>query len=148
MINIHTIARLCQIEGCDKSRGPRRRLCQKHHMREWRWDDPNRVTPPGRAASDPAERFWSKVDMAGPDDCWIYHGTVLPKGYGQFRLSDKVKLQAHRFAYTDKVGPIPADMTIDHLCVVKLCMNPAHMEIVTGAENTRRRWERLKAATA
>ena len=47
-------------------------------------------------------------------------------------------IYAHRFAYEAFVAPIPDGMHIDHLCAVKHCVNPAHMELVKPAENTRR----------
>lgn len=45
---------------------------------------------------------------------------------------------AHRKSYEILVGPIPGGLTIDHLCRNRACINPAHMEPVTNAENTRR----------
>lgn len=35
-------------------------------------------------------------------------------------------------------GPIPDGLQLDHLCRNPSCVNPAHLEIVTGAENIRR----------
>ena len=45
---------------------------------------------------------------------------------------------AHRAAYALDVGPIPEGLTIDHLCRVRHCVRPDHLEPVTQAENTRR----------
>ena len=45
---------------------------------------------------------------------------------------------AHRISYIHYIGPIPDGLTIDHLCRVRPCCNPSHMEPVTQAENTRR----------
>jgi hypothetical protein len=56
---------------------------------------------------------------------------------------------AHRAFYEDYRGPIPPGLVIDHLCRVRLCVNPSHMEIVTRGENTRRgRQTKLTAADA
>lgn len=51
---------------------------------------------------------------------------------------------AHRAAYEALRGPIPEDRVLDHLCRVRRCYNPWHLEIVTIGENVRRgeRWER------
>ena len=38
-------------------------------------------------------------------------------------------------AYELLVGPIPEYLTLDHLCRVRNCVNPAHLEPVTSAEN-------------
>lgn len=49
-------------------------------------------------------------------------------------------VRAHRFSYERAVGPIPAGLQIDHLCRVRACVNPAHLEPVTCGENVRRSW--------
>ena len=42
---------------------------------------------------------------------------------------------AHRFVYEAERGPIPSGLTLDHKCRVRQCVNPAHLEPVTLAEN-------------
>jgi hypothetical protein len=87
------------------------------------------------------DRFLAKIIKT--DNCWLWMGCKLPKqknrpgGYGYFSHNNK-NVYAHRFAYELWVGPIPPNMTIDHLCFTPSCVNPSHMEIVTLAENTRR----------
>lgn len=87
----------------------------------------------------PVERFWSKVDKT--QTCWLWTGTATPKGYGQF-APHRVHVYAHRYAYELMVGPIPEGLTIDHVaergCRSRRCVNPAHLEVVTRGENTRR----------
>ena len=51
-----------------------------------------------------------------------------------------IKKYAHRLAYEHKNGSIEAGMTIDHICKTKNCINVEHLEVVTRAENTRRRF--------
>ena len=86
--------------------------------------------------------FWRNVDSSpGPTECWPWKGPTDRHGYGEYsrRLGDKrVRWGSHRVAYEMTVGPIPTHLVIDHLCRNRLCCNPAHMEPVTGAENTRR----------
>ena len=91
------------------------------------------------------ERFWSKIDAAG--DCWEYTAGLDRYGYGQFALTKKTKRSAHRYAYTLLVGPIPDGLDLDHLCRVRHCVNPDHLEPVTRAENLRRSYA-VKAARA
>jgi hypothetical protein len=55
---------------------------------------------------------------------------------------------SHRYAYEISVGPIPEGLTIDHLCRVRACVNPAHLEAVTQWENTMRAPETLGAINA
>lgn len=99
------------------------------------------------------ERFWEKVEINGPvpeyapdlGPCWIWTATKMPDGYGLFHLVDRMYC-SHRVAYEMLVGPISDGMVVDHLCRVRLCVNPSHLEVVTAAENTRRgiRWNLLK----
>lgn len=73
-------------------------------------------------------RVW--VDEKG---CWHWCGAINYKGYGVY-----VTTSAHRFTYSWFVGPIPPGYEIDHLCRVRDCVNPAHLEAVTTRENHRR----------
>lgn len=66
-------------------------------------------------------------------ECVRWTGRIDRDGYG--RLGREL---AHRLTYAAVVGTIPDGLTIDHLCRVRDCINPAHMEPVTRAENTRR----------
>lgn len=60
-------------------------------------------------------------------------------GYGQVNTTRRTSpMRSHRVVYEHLIGPIPDDMVIDHLCRVKCCVNPAHLEVVTQAENCRR----------
>lgn len=80
------------------------------------------------------DQFWARVDKSGPGGCWLWIGSHHPKGYGKVRAFGQSKL-VHRFAYEVLVGPIPAGMTLDHLCRIRHCVNPAHLEPVTNREN-------------
>ena len=92
----------------------------------------------GRGHPNPQERFWTYVDKQTPDGCWMWTGAVESNGYGRFR-ADMKRTGVHRYSYELLVGPIADGMTIDHPCRVKRCVNPDHLEVVTGRENTRRR---------
>jgi hypothetical protein len=88
------------------------------------------------------ERFWAKVDKAGPlprnrpdlGPCWLWTGSKRPRGYGRviFRGRDTA---AHRLAYEWDRGMIATGLVLDHLCRVHSCVNPGHLEAVTDAEN-------------
>lgn len=82
-----------------------------------------------------ADRFWEKVERS--DTCWLWTAALSPSGYGAFQTGERV-VRAHRFAYELVVGPIPDGLQIDHLCRVRRCVNPEHLEPVTQAENLRR----------
>lgn len=127
---------VCSIDGCDKPYQARG-WCLKHYTRWKRHGDPLYVE---YIVGDPVARFWSKVDKAGPlplwapflGPCWHWTGATS-NGYGRVRVD--VDRPAHRFAYELLVGPIPDGLVIDHLCRVRHCVNPAHLEAVTNAEN-------------
>ena len=75
--------------------------------------------------------FMAKVEeIAG---CWIWRGSILRNGYGQF-YSGGPHL-AHRYSYELHKGPIPKGLVIDHLCRVRRCVNPDHLEAVTQSIN-------------
>ena len=79
-------------------------------------------------------RFWRNVRA---DGCWLWRGATFKAGYGAFSVAGHVAL-AHRLSYECWVGPIPHGLEIDHLCRVRSCVNPLHLEAVTPRENMRR----------
>jgi len=87
------------------------------------------------------ERFWKKVKKE--ESCWYWRGSLKRKGYGSFKDGTKL-VQAHRYSYELRFGPIPEGMEIDHLCRIPSCVNPEHLEPVTPEENRRRGIQRLE----
>ena len=83
------------------------------------------------------ERFWEKVDKT--DFCWMWTAAKTKCGYGNFKEiasgTQKKWVRAHRFAYEERVGPIPEGLVIDHLCHEPACVNPDHLRAVTHTEN-------------
>jgi hypothetical protein len=82
------------------------------------------------------ERFWWKVHKT--TTCWLWRAALDRHGYGLFHPHGTHTVLAHRWAYQSLIGPIPEELEIDHLCRVRHCVNPAHMEPVTCGENVRR----------
>lgn len=80
------------------------------------------------------ERFWKKVQKV--NECW-YWMSAMGKGYGKTSKGKKTIL-AHRYAYELYKGKIPKGLSIDHLCRIKWCVNPAHLEAVTNKINVLR----------
>jgi hypothetical protein len=87
-------------------------------------------------------QFWNQHSariMPEPNSgCWFWMGQINQHGYGRIRLADKRTQVVHRFAFETDREPVPAGMQLDHLCRVRCCCNPDHLEIVTHGENARR----------
>jgi hypothetical protein len=81
------------------------------------------------------ERFWSRVDVPyQPSCCWEWNDALTPKGYGRFYIGDD-SYQAHRVAYALLIGQPDPNLTLDHLCRNRKCINPDHTEEVTNKQN-------------
>lgn len=84
--------------------------------------------------------FWTKVDKDGPNGCWLWTGSKGTGGYGMYAWTrnpgeKRFSRGAHRLAYMALVGEIPDGLDIDHLCRVRHCVNPAHLEAVSTRTN-------------
>lgn len=81
-----------------------------------------------------------------PTPCWIWTGPVDPKGYGKTVVGSRQNNtrrteRVHLAAYREIVGPVGEGLTLDHMCEMKTCWNPEHLDECTNAENKRRaRW--------
>lgn len=154
--------RTCSIEDCDKTLHAKD-LCATHYNRRWK-ENRSRSVCSVRGCSALAvgrgmcskhyqrlinnrpllldvsvdERFFRKV-IVEASGCLIWQGLKFSNGYGRFDHSKSNNNPgAHRWAYVRFRGPIPVGFVLDHLCRVKECVNPWHLEIVTPKENVRR----------
>ena len=97
---------------------------------------------------DTIDRFWAKVDKLGTAEhpyCWEWKAYRVA-GYGHFRV-DGTTAMAHRLSYKILLED-PGEMCLDHVCRNKAGVNPAHLEPVTVAENTRRSGSTARARSA
>lgn len=86
-----------------------------------------------------AERLERKIERIPEAGCWVWIGDCDGNGYGRISAQTGVpRRSAHRLVYELLVGPVPEGLELDHLCRVRCCVNPAHLEPVTHAENLRR----------
>lgn len=129
---------VCGVDGCEN---PYRcsGYCDLHYRRWMTSGDPLAVS---FIKGDDHARFWSKVAVT--PSCWLWLGMVDRDGYGVLEVSGRFT-RAHRFAYEALIGPIAEGLHLDHVhargCRQKNCVNPAHLEQVTPAENNRRKLE-------
>lgn len=114
--------------------------CRPHYNRWRRYGDPSAGRPVTRSGMTESERFWLKVNRT--EGCWLWVGATLPGGYGVFPIrhpdGGRRNIFVHRYAYQQLVQPIPDGLHIDHLCRVRNCVNPSHLEPVSPRENTMR----------
>ena len=85
--------------------------------------------------TDLLERIQVKVERT--DSCWFWTACRNYAGYPIIQLNGGA-CRAHRVIYEQLIGPIPKGLTLDHLCRVRHCVNPAHLEPVTDAVNIAR----------
>lgn len=78
------------------------------------------------------------MDMGYSSPCWIWTGSKDPKGYGNYYITRKKCVKAHRFYYARYKEPIPDGFEIDHLCNVKSCVNPEHLIALTRLAHNRK----------
>jgi hypothetical protein len=92
------------------------------------------VIAAGLVRGDHIATIMNRITVS-PDGCWVYGGYLNPAtGYGQVGKHSTV----HRVMWEHENGPIPSGLHIDHLCRVRACCKPAHLEPVTPRENTLR----------
>jgi transposase len=82
-------------------------------------------------------REYVEEDRGWKSPCWIWQLKISKFGYGKRKIAGKEE-PAHRIFYEAKYGKVPEGLCLDHLCRVRCCVNPDHLEAVTELENKRR----------
>lgn len=97
--------------------------------------------PPGPVPMNPLNRY--TINESG---CWMWNGAIHASGYGQIKWEGKSTV-AHKVVYKMIKGNYDESLVLDHLCSVKQCVNPDHLEPVTYSVNTQRAWDRNHCST-
>jgi hypothetical protein len=79
-------------------------------------------------------RFWSKVLIGGPDECWPWTAHTVGDGYGMLRVGDE-RIMAHRFAWELAFGRPPDELLVCHSCDNPPCQNKRHLFLGTYQDN-------------
>lgn len=117
--------------------------CSRHY---WRWNNfgaPTGVGPErGPHTLTVTERFWRYVEKT--ETCWLWVGaTSGDDGYGRFNAGTTVA--AHRYSWLLDGRTLTPTYDLDHVCRVRLCVRPSHLEEVPHAVNIQRRDEAQRA---
>ena len=92
---------------------------------------------PIELSKEQKSRFWTKVKIKKPHECWEWTGYCRGEGYGEFGLKSGSYVLAHRVAYTLTSSSIPDNLCVLHQCDNPKCCNPAHLELGDRAKNNR-----------
>jgi hypothetical protein len=82
-------------------------------------------------------KIWSRIYIIPQTNCWLWTGPINRDGYGSVHFNQKQQ-QIHRVFYETFKGPILKGTEIDHLCRVRNCCNPDHLETVSHQKNVDR----------
>jgi hypothetical protein len=82
------------------------------------------------------DKFWARVDVRGPDECWLWKAGRTRGGYGAAYGPRNLHLPAHRLSWElANATEVPPGLFVCHTCDVPLCVNPAHLFVGTTFDN-------------
>lgn len=98
---------------------------------------PNEIMPylEGKIGALVRMRFWSKIDIRTPEECWEWQASLHTSGYGRFKLSSYRTANANRIALVIQTGADRLDRMALHHCDNRKCCNPHHLYWGTHTDN-------------
>lgn len=87
-----------------------------------------------RGTANTIDSLFALCEQVTESGCWIFMGPVTDEGYARVSMNWKL-VKVHRVFYEHFIGPIQEGLVPDHLCRVRCCVNPWHLDIVTQAVN-------------
>lgn len=124
--------RICNLIECE-NKHLAKGYCRKHYLRLYKHGTLKRK---GFYNTPLMTRLTAKI-LQAENGCWIYTGAINQEGYGAIRNGPKMA-STHVTMYEHHNGPVPEGLELDHLCRIRKCCNPFHLEAVTHKENIRR----------
>lgn len=122
----------CSVADCGNPTH-KRGYCSKHYQKALKYGDP--LAGITKYAT-PAEALAGRSTREG--GCLLWGGNRNQKGYGRLMVDGRLQ-SAHRVAYALSVGPIPEGAEVDHACLNRACVEPAHLRLATRSENAQNR---------
>jgi hypothetical protein len=110
------------------------------------WHHAHYVPRPPRQPVPVLERILARITVDPVRGCWLWP-TVSGNGYGHITVAGR-GTSPHRVMATHYHGPIPDGYEVDHLCHVRACCNPDHLDVVHKLENASRAWQWSRAVNS
>lgn len=124
----------CSVPDCDNPFYART-LCKSHYGKAlYRGTLPAKRTDAEQYEIDRVRFEGNRDTSGGAEACWPWRGRLNKGGYGVATFGRRERL-AHRVAWMFATGPIPDDLTVDHMCYSPSCVNPAHLRLLTSRQN-------------
>lgn len=121
-----------QCDACGSDRYYCKGLCKRCYNRKLRTGSTEM-----QEAGSLLERLWRRVEV-NEQGCWLWGGATTASGYATMFWNGK-QTTVHRITWVEVGGQelIPG-LVLDHLCRVRSCVNPKHLEQVSQSVNVRR----------